>query len=309
MEKTGIEKKIASIINGYISPGLIPDTETVSFINSAYGITDPDDIASLIGSGDDGGAVIDLLSHPSDELRESVEKIIPPQGLSSAEIQNVEDTLSTSSGQIFILFNKRKIFLPEEDSLYCHKRILQRLNLHIPLNRITVTDTSECAISTFAVRALLRKKKFESNDESILFINDLIYNYFPVKNKIETETLTAGVHDEQQPDGSFKIPEDSCSADLFTLIDITTDLLKSSVSKPYDILSEKKYFYENAITESEEFSALLKTYSMEFVMMKKIQPPLMSIHEARSMVTAIDRLTFIVYRTIIPSVLNIFIDS
>jgi len=44
-------------------------------------------------------------------------------------------------------------------------------------------------------------------------------------------------------------------------------------------------------------------------MMKKIQPPLISADEARSMICIIDRMTSIVYGMIIPSIQNIILDS
>jgi len=44
-------------------------------------------------------------------------------------------------------------------------------------------------------------------------------------------------------------------------------------------------------------------------MMKRIQPPLVSVDEARTIISIIDRLASVVYGTVIPSVRNDVIDS
>ena len=283
MELTGKTEKISIRISSYFSAGLIPDNDTLSFIKSAYGLSEPDEISAFIENGDDSGALIEMLSYPPDSFRESVEELIPPEGLSSSEIKGIENILITGGKRIFILFGNRKIFLSEEDSRTFNKRFLQRLNLELPMDCFNDHDIHSDNINILTVRSFMRKKKFTSNEENYIFINDLIYNYQSVKN--------------------------SSSAEFKILINASADFLNGSDRRTIDILSEKKYFYENAILESEEFSRMQKTYSMEFFMMKKIQPPLISADEARSMICIIDRMTSIVYGMIIPSIQNIILDS
>jgi len=275
-------KKISFAVKEHISLGLVPDNDTIDFIRSAYGLVDADEISSFIESGDDGGAVIDLISYPADVLRDSIEKFIPPQGLLTDEIKFIKDNITGSSGRLFILLNDRRIFLPDGDTLSFYNRFLQRLNLDVSLNYIDEPEISVNKNNIFKTRALLRKKKFISGNDGYLFMNDLIQNYYPVNNVSET--------------------------DLSDLVNAAADFLNGSDERPFDILSEKKYFYENAMAESEHFDRMLKAYSMEFIMMKKIQPPLISIDEARLKIQVIDRLTSIVYRMVIPSVMNVIID-
>jgi len=297
MEMPNTLKNISSMIKEYISRGLVPDNDTISFIKSAYGLSEPDEISSFIESGDDGGSVLDLVSYPSDSLRESIEELIPAEGFSVTDIKSIENTFNILYGKNFILLDDRKIILSQEDSRLCHKRILQRLNLDISLDYIADLKISSASFNIFTVRKLLRKKKFIQTDENSLFINDLIYNYISLNNNFKEEPHYC------------KKPGSSEFAELSDLINLSASLLSGSDKKPLEILSEKKYFYENSIIESEEFTQLLKTYSMEFIMMKKIHPPLLSADESRSMVRMIDRLTSIVYRMIIPSVRNIFMES
>lgn len=276
-------KKISSMINDFLSGGLIPDDDTLNFIKSGYGLSEPAGISSFIECGDDSGAVIEMLSYPPDSFRESVEELIPKEGFTTDEIKCIKDTLLASPLKIFILFNNTKIFLTPEDSLFCSVRFLQRLNLNLNLDYFDDLNSLTDKSYIYNVKAYLRKKKFNTRDENFLFINDLIYNYQSAKNSSDAE---------------FKI-----------LIEAAADLLNGSDKRAMDILSEKKYFYENAVSEAEEFTRMLKTYSMEFIMLKRIQPPLISVDESRSRIHIIDRLTSIVYRMIIPSAQNIILDS
>ncbi len=274
---------ISSALRTVLVQGFTADQDIINFIQSAFGISDVDDICSLIENGDDGGTVIDLISYPHDTFRELIENLIPPEGLSLSQIKIIEDLLLNSSEESFILICGRKVILSKEDSLFCCKQFLKRLNLQIPLNSISLHGPAEDIISILSIKTQLRKKKFIPTDENVLFMNDLIYNYNLMKNKSTIEFLT--------------------------LVNLSIEFLNGSAGKPFDILSEKKYYYENAVMEAEEFSQLMKTYSMEFIMMKRIQPPLISIDEARSMIKHIDRLTSIVYGMVIPSVNNVIMDS
>jgi len=275
--------EIFSALKTVIAQGFTADTDIINFIQSSFGLSDTDDICSLIENGDDGGTVADLISYPHDSFRELIEKMIPPDGFSLSQIQIIENLLLNYSEESFININGKKVILSKEDSLFCCKKFLKRLNLQISLNSISLYESAEDSISILRVKANLRKKKFITTDENVLFINDMIYNYNLLKNKSNSEFLS--------------------------LVNLAIEFLNGTNEKPFDILSERKYYYENAVMEAEEFSQLMKTYSMEFIMMKRIQPPLISIDEARSMIKQIDRLTSIVYRMIIPSVNNVIMDS
>jgi len=302
-------KKISRAVNGYLSAGLLPDDDTLNFIKSAYGISGPDQVASLIGSGDDGGAVIDMVSYPPDSFRESVEHLIPAGGFCTGEIRTIENDSIDMPGAIFIQYEGRQIFLPDDDSRRCIHRFIQRLNLEIPFNFFSDTGSSTGNYDFYKIRSLLRKKKFVANDEKSLFINDLVNRYRPVEKKFNTSHQAAGTgRSSPSPYGSGPFMQQNYhdQPDLITLVNIAVEMFSSPQNRPFDILSEKKYYYQNAINESEEFSRLLKTCSMEFIMSKRIRPPLVSIDEAHYMAAVIDILTSVVYGMTIPSVINVF---
>lgn len=276
-------KELSAAITGYTDLGLTADIDTMDFIRSAYGLNGIDEITELITSGEDCGTVIDLISYPDDNFRESIEKLIPAEGLSLNEIKKIESRLIDSSRICPILISSRKIILSEDDSRSCRRQILKRLNLQISLNLIDISKANVEMFSYDRIKSQLRKMKFKANEVNSLFINDLVYNYSNVKNKDYDEFII--------------LLKSACS------------MLNGSNSNPLEILSGNKYFYENAVMEAEEFSILMKTYSMEFIMMKRIQPPLISIEEAQSIIKLIDRMTSIVFGMIIPSVKNVVMDS
>lgn len=301
--------RISVIISGYFSQGLIPDNDTINFIQSAYGISDTDEIASLIEAGDDGGAVTDLASYPPDSFRESVEELIPADGLSAGEIKSIENFYINPAGRIFIMLHSRKVFLTIDESLKCHQRFVKRLNLDIKFNYFTDSSVSAAGNNFYTIRSLLRKKKFIPNDEKSLFMNDLISRYRQVKTDFSIMHRSAGSDETQfslPATGSFKSPGPNNQPGLIDLVNAALEILSSPENRPIDILTEKKYYYENAVNEAEEFTQFLKTYSMDFIMSKRMQPPLISIDEARRMIRMIDRLTSIVYGMVIPSVRNVY---
>ncbi|MCL2156262.1 MAG: hypothetical protein FWH53_11400 [Leptospirales bacterium] len=258
--------KLASLINEHISNGFALDMDTIHFINSAYGINETNDITDFLENNIDE-AILDMISYPPDNLREKIEEFIPSDGLSLSEIKKIEDAINILSPECFILFNK-KITLSKHDSLLCCKRFMQRLNLNVSLNFISNNNRSN-NINMFAIKALLRKKKFTSNSECSDFINRLISNLQRVENNVGEEYLK--------------------------LIDVSSDLFNGSDKDPFEILSEKKNFYIRSLLEYDEFNNLLKSYSMEFIMMKKIHAPLVPVDEAVGMIRLIEKIIYLMH--------------
>lgn len=267
---------IADRIAHRLAGGFVPDSETISFIKSAYGVIEACEITRFLEHGDDSGAVIDLLSYPDERFRLSIEPLIPPAGLTSAVLSSIEDMILNRPETIFIEYSGARIDLTAEDTALCRRNFIRRLNLDIALDFLGQHDLIPEKTDIDALRCSLRRKRFISNEDCSYFIRDLILNYIP--------------------------QSDSEAPDLYQLTDAASDFFNRSEINPYDILSSKKFFYESAISESEEFARMMKTYSMEFIMMKRIQPPLVTLEDARRMVRMIDIMTWSVYRIIIPSV-------
>jgi len=256
-------KAVSRIVEESLSAGLIPDMELYHFISSAYGLADRNEIIEFITDGHDSGAVLDLISYPSDNLRNSVERFIPDEGISCDVYEKWFD-IPALAMPYFILIDEKKILLSENDSLYCRRKIIKRLNLHINLNYLSELKDVFTGTDFYGIRLLLRKKKFITGDAGRRFIKDLITGY----NSMESNN----------------------SEELFSLIGLTCNMLNNQDEDPRDILSIKREYYKNAYMEALEFAKLLKTYSMEFIMMQKIQPPLITAEEALSMLEMISRI-------------------
>jgi len=261
-ENSNIINKLSSLISEHISNGFPVDMDTLHFIKSAYGLNEANEILNFLENNMDE-AVLDMISYPPDNFREKIEEFIPHAGLSLSAIKKVEDSINVLSPETFIVFDK-KIFLSKSDSLLCHKRFIQRLNLNVSLDFLSNDNPSDNSANRSAVKAILRKKKFTSNIECCNFINELISNLQMVKDNSDEEYLK--------------------------LIDLSSDIFNGSDKAPLDILSAKKDFYIRAILEYDEFNNLLKSYSMEFIMMKKIHAPLVPVDEAVYMIKLIDEM-------------------
>ena len=273
-EKNDVLDKLSSLINEHTSNGFPLDIDAVRFINSTYGLSEANEIVDFLKSNSDE-AILSMISYPPDNIRIKIDEFLPLEGLSLSDIKKVEDSVSSLGVKCFIFFNKinEKIPLSEEDAIWCYKKFIQRLNLNVSLNFISNVDSSDNNINLPEIKALLRKKKFSSNNDCAGFINDLIFNL---------QTL------ENNPD-----------EDYIKLIDISSDFFNGSDKSPFDILSEKKNFYAGILLENDEFNNLLRSYTMEFIMMKKIRVPPVPADEAVRMIKLIDRITGIVYKTVI----------
>lgn len=257
-------RTILGIVAEYMSRGLTPDDELLHFISSSYGLTDRDEIIEFLSSGSDAGAVADLLSYPPDDLRKSVEFHIPDEGIPEKLLEEYSDLHAFSDG-CYILLDKKIFYLTEQDSLSCFRKIIRRLNLATGFTYLSGFKDSLIEPDVYDIRVLLRKNKFSSGASCCGFIRDLIAGYNSAGEKSEDE--------------------------LISLVKTAAYLVNKSEMNPYDILSEKNEYYRNAYMEALEFSRLMKSYSMEFIMMKRLQPPLVTAEEALSMMEKIFRMT------------------
>lgn len=260
-------KTISGIVEGYLSCGLIPDNELFHFIHSSYGLTDHDEIIEFINNGYDSGAVIDLLSYPSDTLRKSVERHVPDGGIPFEKLKAFNNTPGFP-GSYYILLDEKKFYLSQQDSLLCIDKFIQRLNINLDFTYLSDLKETLTDPDIFDIRVLLRKRKFISGNDNCSFLRNLIAGY-----------------------GSMG----KSSVELFDLVNTACDFLDNSDRNPLDILSEKREYYKNAFMEAQEFAKLLKHYSMEFIMMQRIQPPLITAEEALSMMEKIFRLSSIAH--------------
>ena len=262
--------KLVSFIGEFISNGFTLDADIIRFIESTYGINETSDIIDLLENNSDE-AILSMLSYPPENFREQIEEFIPLAGLPLSDIKKIEDSVNALTPELFVFFNKinKKIILSKNDSFFCCKRFIQKLYLNLPLDFISNTKTVGNGLNLSAIKVLLRKKKFSSNDDCCDFLNNLISN-LQMENNTDEEYLK--------------------------LIDLASDLFNGADENPFDILAEKKDFYIKSLLEHDEFNNLLKSYSMEFIMAKKIIVPIIPADELIYMINSINKMTRIVYK-------------
>lgn len=266
--------EISDIIFLRIQTGFIPDIEALHFLKNSYGVNSDAEIAAFFDDTSlNDGTIYELIVYPDDELRNQIEQLIPAGGFSTSEITIINNRLLEKSPEITIKTDAGKYGLDPGDSSLLVTNYINRLNLDQDLQYIGhVTDASSAELY-FRSRSLLRKKKFHPAGDRGSFIKSII-----------------------QYRGIVAIPAE----DILKLIEKGISLLAGNKDKAFDELASKKYFFESVLSQAEEYSALLKTWGMEMLLMKRIQPSPVSAEEAIDSIRTIDRLTSLAYGLIIP---------
>jgi len=267
-------KQITEIILSRIQSGFIPDKETLHFLKTSYGVEYEKDLHNFLNDESlNDGTVYELTVYPDDELRTDIEKLIPTEGLTPAEIDFIHNTLRERSPSISIITKPAVHYIDSENSLHCIENFIRKLNLDIDLQYLATEEMSSSSELYFRSRALLRKKKFSPSGDRGDFMKRLIQHRGVISPGVE-ETLT--------------------------LIDKGVSLLAGNRDKAIDELAAKKYYFESVLSQAEEYSDLLKTWGMELLLMRKVQPSPVSADEAIESIRTIDRLTSLVYGFVIP---------
>lgn len=259
-------KKISYLIKNELEQGFIPDSDTMHFIKSAYALSEPEEIVWFVEEGLDSGTIAELCVYPSGIFRDKIEPYIPWQGMTQTEISLIENHLADFNINLFISITDRKIPLTGEDSGKHTCKFIMRLNLGAGFNYLETLQDNQIVMKA---RSILRRKRFVSGIKSREFMTDIL----------------KGI---------------SADSDAEELIGFAADTLHGSDEDPLEILSDRKYACEMMISEAETFQSLLASYSMEFLMIKRIQPPALSREESVSVMEKIDRLTSAAYGLIIP---------
>lgn len=241
-----------------------PDAE--HFMLSYEGLSSSEEIIAYITNRDNyDSSLFSLIIYPDDPVRHSIENIIPAEGCSPESIDEIAAAVKNADGPINIKLYDKIIPMPAAYFRNHTGNYILKLNLDIDTGIFpdrTRSFTDE--------RILLRKRRFSHTPDSREFFSTLAHG---------AAVNTSGM-------GIFS----------FAL-----DLVDDSGDKIMEQIERKKYFYESAIKDAAEFGSLNSRYSMEFLMSKKVAPPLIGIEEAAEAVKKIDLITSLVYGLIIPS--------
>ena len=269
-----IIKQITEIILTRLQSGFKPDSETLHFLKTSYGVNTGKELTVFLNdTGLNDGTIYELTVYPDDYLRTAIEKLIPSEGLSPSEIEAISIKSGTAAPSISIITETAVHTADPDRSLHCINNYIRKLNLDLDLQYLgSLADTTDNELY-FSARALLRKKRFLPSGDRGDFMKKIIQ------------------HKEVMP---------SESGDTLMLIDRGASLLSGNKVKALDELAAKKFYFESVLTQDEEYSALLKTWGMEMLLMKRVQPSPISTEDAIDSIRTIDRLTYIVYGFIIP---------
>lgn len=253
--------------------GFEPDEDARHFLCTAYGAdSDEEMLAFLDDSSINDGTFYELAIYPDADFRIAIEKIIPAQGLSVTDIETLSVSVKGCLQQLILNTGAGVHKLDSEESMTCILSFIKKLHLDIDLSYLGEPHDSISEDLYIQARSILRRRKFIPSPDRGSFMKMLL-QHKPV------------------------IVRD---ADIILLIERSISLLAGTDGKTFDALAAKKYYYESVISQAEEFAALLKNWGMEFLMMKRIQPPAVSVEDAVESIRTIDRLTSIVYGVIIP---------
>lgn len=277
---------ITEKISARLNTGFAPDKDSLYFLSTSYGVNSERELVDFLhDSFLNDGTIYELIVYPDEKFLSDIEKIIPSSGLLRSEIEFINSSLHNKINTLFINIPSEKYFIDTEICPIVISSFIKKLSLDIDVQYLGDPKDSSSEEIYYMTRALLRRKKFLPLGDRGHFMKKIIRYETGIK------------------------PGDDI---LLNLIEKGIDLLSDTNKKTFDILSAKKYFYESVISQIEEFNTLVKTWGMEFLMMKRIQPPPVSIEEAIDAIRTIDRLTTIAYGLIIPPsdiAVQISIDS
>jgi len=241
---------------------------------TSYGIQgDAELLQFLADSSLNDGTFYEVTVFPDDGFRLLVERVIPSSGIDGRSVEEVLESVLSSLRGILIITTAGNFIIDAGGSRYCASSFIKKLRLGADISYAGEAASSPSPDFYYTARALLRKRGFIASGDRGIFMNILVNSLPKFESRRE---------------------------DMLKLADRAVSLLDGYGEKALDVLAAKKYYYETVISDSEEFSAMLKTYSMEFLMTKKIQPPPVSADDAIESIRIIDRLTSIVYNMIIP---------
>lgn len=265
---------ISSLISERLSAGFTPDADAMHFACTSYDIQGNNELLRFLGDSSlNDGTFYELTVFPDDGFRLMVERVIPSSGLDDRSVEEVRESVVSSLKEIRIITPAGNFIIDTGGSRYCASSFIKKLRLDLDISFTGEASSSPSPDFYYTARALLRKRGFIASGDRGTFMN-ILMNSLP------------GFESQRE--------------NMLKLADRAVSLLDGYGEKALDVLAAKKYYYETVISDSEEFSAMLKTYSMEFLMTKKIQPPPVSVDEALESIRIIDRLTSIVYNMIIP---------
>jgi len=130
-----LKNKPAEMIYKRLESGFTPDSETLQFLRTSFGVNDEHDlIAFLKDTSLNDGTIYDLVIYPDEKFRIEIEKILSSEGLTEPEIRAISEKIISTNPDIFIATPDEKFRIEGSDKHPCIISFVKKLNLEISLN-------------------------------------------------------------------------------------------------------------------------------------------------------------------------------
>ncbi len=266
---------VAAAITEFFSNVITADNDVFTFAESALGISDVEELARRLSDDDSyGDGLVDLVFFPDHKLRLALECLIPLHGFSSEEIGSITGLISTDLKTATVLIKDSCMAANVEITGTIMKRFIGRLNLDIrlPFNGPGDFPESLSDDDIISIRVLVRNARYRPTSERDRVILALIAGLTAMAGESKTELI----HD--------------C---LKQLLDLFNE--NRPDSDIFKILSDTKRYFTDLLEKISQFTDFLDRYSMEFLMSKKMQPPVADAEEIRKRMRLLDLICSAVY--------------
>ncbi len=262
---------ITSIITDYLSRPMEITPEIESFAESSLDVSDPEElIAFLAGDEAENSGLLEILLHPPDSLRQTLEEHIRPSGIPPEEQNIIID---------FLMKEVKGITLREPETgttgaLTPTRTILKEFLAALRLSTALPAAFDEEGGSDPGIPAALRCELRRH------------WHRLTPASKNEILALTEALTEDKSPAG-----------EAAAVISAAAEILGNISDKddPYEIISRQKQNCEKLIDTINHFEEMQRRYSMDILMSMRLTPPAENYDYLMQKIIMLDRISFLLY--------------
>lgn len=255
MTVSSIENILAVIAERFKKPFVV-DEATIHYAESTLGI---EEHAILDYLNEDEHGMMDLIVYPELSLRKKIEGYIPQHGFTSHQVEQLIERLNSAIPCVAINVHDTTVDCKRVMCMhsFVHKLFLMKCN--IPLDAIPAIYYNRYIAARVAIRLY--------NTDSNL---DVLHR------------LAAGLVRDY--------PEDYIFDSIQVLISVA-----GNAGSIFDCLALYKYTVQKQILAMHDFNELIKSYSMEYLMFMKHNPPMIDAAKLEHQIRLIDSICMVLF--------------
>jgi hypothetical protein len=269
MTASSIEEILAIIAERFAKPFVVDDA-AIHYAESTLGV---DQHAIMDYLNDDEYGMMDLIVYPELSLRKKIEGYIPRHGFTSHQVAQVIERLCSTIPCVAINVHDTTVDFNSAMCMpsYVHKLFLMKNN--IPLDAIPAMYYNRYIAARVAIRLY--------NTDSNL---DVLHR------------LAAGLASDYNEDYIF----DS----IQVLISVA-----GNAGNIFDCMALYKYTVQKQILAMHDFNELMKSYSMEYLMSMRYNPPMIDAAKLEYQIRLIDSICMVLFGKPAPGYVPDFNDT